>query len=70
MLAEKRFESVYDLVADGLITMYVEANGKDYIDHMSIEVPRADVTPNGIDQSVKSLNLSADGSDQVGLYLF
>ncbi len=35
---------MFDLVADGLITMYVEANAKDYIDHMSFDVPTSPVS--------------------------
>lgn len=63
--AGKRFESVYDLVADGLITMYVEANARDYIEHMSIQVPQPDEsTSNGI-MPFQSLQISADSSDQV-----
>ena len=69
VLAEKRFESVHDLVADGLITMYVEANAKDYIDHMSIEVSSpTEPENNGINAKVASLDICGD--DQVGLCFF
>ena len=67
--AEKRFESVHDLVADGLITMYVEANAKDYIDHMSIEVPPpTEPDDNEINSQMKFLDVSGD--DQVCLSPF
>lgn len=70
ILGEKRFESIYDLVADGLIIMYVEANAKDYIDHMSIEVPEpAESTPYGIDLHLQSLCVSGDVSDEVIIFL-
>ena len=45
MLGEKRFETINDLVADGLITMYVDVNAKDYIDQMAVSVP--EVQPDG-----------------------
>ncbi|XP_046847399.1 beta-chimaerin-like [Xenia sp. Carnegie-2017] len=38
-VAEKRFETVNDLVADGLITLYIEMNAKDYIDTMMMNPP-------------------------------
>ena len=47
---EKRFESVYDLVADGLISMYIEANAKDYIDHMSIDVIETPSRDNSVEK--------------------
>lgn len=33
---EKRFQTIQDLVADGLITMYIDAYAKDYVDTMMI----------------------------------
>uniref|UniRef100_H2YZ18 Uncharacterized protein n=1 Tax=Ciona savignyi TaxID=51511 RepID=H2YZ18_CIOSA len=33
-VGEKRFDSVYDLVEDGLITMFVESKAQDYIERM------------------------------------
>merc|ERR1719466_421691 len=35
-VGEKRFDTVHDLVEDGLITMYVEYNEKDYISQMTL----------------------------------
>ncbi|XP_066928699.1 N-chimaerin-like isoform X2 [Clytia hemisphaerica] len=35
-VGEKRFETTQDLVADGLITLYVDLNAKDYIEHMTL----------------------------------
>ena len=35
--AEKRFETLNDLVEDGLIAMYIESNAKDYIDTMMLD---------------------------------
>ena len=37
---EKRFDTIHDLVEDGLITMYVELNNKDYIKQMTLNVQR------------------------------
>ena len=46
--------------------MYVEANAKDYIEHMSIEVSSpVEPTPNGINTPMKSLNISGDDFDKV-----
>jgi hypothetical protein len=36
--AEKRFETLNDLVEDGLISMYIEMNAKDYIETMDFMV--------------------------------
>lgn len=36
-VGEKRFETVYDLVADGLIHFYVECKAADYIAKLSNE---------------------------------
>lgn len=33
---EKRFQTIQDLVADGLITMYIDMYAKDYVDTMMI----------------------------------
>ena len=35
--AEKRFETLNDLVEDGLIAMYIESNAKDYIDTLMLD---------------------------------
>ena len=35
-VGEKRFDTVHDLVADGLITFYLESRAPDYIESMSI----------------------------------
>ena len=37
MTAEKRFETLNDLVEDGLIAMHIESNAKDYIDTMMLD---------------------------------
>ncbi|XP_076818453.1 uncharacterized protein LOC143464530 [Clavelina lepadiformis] len=36
-VGEKKFDSVYDLAQDGLITMYVESKAQDYIESMARE---------------------------------
>lgn len=36
LLGEKRFQTIQDLVADGLITMYIDTYAKDYVDTMMI----------------------------------
>ena len=36
MSGEKRFQTIQDLVADGLITMYIDTYAKDYVDTMMI----------------------------------
>lgn len=62
-VGEKRFESVYDLVADGLISMYIEANAKDYIDHMSIDVIETPSRDNSVEkQPSKDLQVDLPGS--------
>eukprot|EP00057_Strongylocentrotus_purpuratus_P029869 XP_780071.3 PREDICTED: beta-chimaerin isoform X2 [Strongylocentrotus purpuratus] len=38
-VADKRFDTVHDLVADGLITMYVETKAADYIGRIEFEEP-------------------------------
>ena len=35
--ADKRFETLNDLVEDGLISMYIKSNAKDYIDTMMLD---------------------------------
>ncbi|XP_047136749.1 beta-chimaerin isoform X1 [Hydra vulgaris] len=37
-VGEKQFETIHDLVADGLITLYVDTYAKDYIDQMAANV--------------------------------
>ena len=36
ILGEKRFQTIQDLVADGLITMFIDTYAKDYVDTMMI----------------------------------
>ena len=43
-LGEKQFETIQDLVADGLITLYVDTYAKDYIEHMAANVTKSQVT--------------------------
>ena len=62
--AEKRFESVYDLVADGIIHLYIEANAKDYIDHMSFNVPEP------VPETQNSQKESENEVDQVRTFEF
>ncbi|XP_071491277.1 N-chimaerin-like [Diadema antillarum] len=38
-VADKRFDTVHDLVADGLITMYVETKAADYIGRIEFDEP-------------------------------
>lgn len=35
-MGEKRFESIHDLVTDGLITLYIETKAAEYISKMTI----------------------------------
>lgn len=35
-MGEKRFESIHDLVTDGLITLYIETKAAEYIAKMTI----------------------------------
>ncbi|KAL0183650.1 hypothetical protein M9458_019346, partial [Cirrhinus mrigala] len=35
-VGEKRFESIHDLVTDGLITLYIETKAAEYISKMTI----------------------------------
>ncbi|XP_065053861.1 N-chimaerin-like [Rhopilema esculentum] len=65
-VAEKRFESVYDLVADGLITMYMDANAKDYIDDMAIKVLEdGKVSQNVATEKRQSLEVTSNQNDQI-----
>ncbi|XP_057292883.1 N-chimaerin-like isoform X3 [Hydractinia symbiolongicarpus] len=48
-VGEKRFETIHDLVADGLITLYVDYNAKDYIEHMNLDVQPSNEIPH-VDQ--------------------
>eukprot|EP00794_Sanderia_malayensis_P003159 gene3159-3628_t len=65
-VGEKRFESVYDLVADGLITMFVEASAKDYIDHMSFDVIDSPPCEPLRNQSIADKEFENAGSWNVG----
>ena len=66
--AEKRFESVYDLVADGLITMYMDANAKDYIEDMAIKVVEdGKVSQNVATEKRQSLEVTSNQNDQVNV---
>ena len=38
-MGEKRFDTVYDLVADGLIHFYIELRAADYIKQLANELP-------------------------------
>ena len=42
VLGEKRFQTIQDLVADGLITMYIDTYAKDYVDTMMISPVKAE----------------------------
>jgi len=67
-VGEKRFETVHDLVADGLITLYVDFNAKDYIDHMTLNAKRSqsqkDETVADEEDNKGSLNIQVDPSNQ------
>lgn len=41
-VGEKRFQTIQDLVADGLITMYIDTYAKDYVDTMMISPVKAE----------------------------
>ncbi|EDO42176.1 predicted protein, partial [Nematostella vectensis] len=41
-VGDKRFQTIHELVADGLITMYMDTYAKDYIDTMMIDAVRPD----------------------------
>ncbi|KAJ7375425.1 N-chimaerin [Desmophyllum pertusum] len=41
-VGEKRFQTIQDLVADGLITMYIDTYAKDYVDTMMINASGKD----------------------------
>ncbi len=58
---------MFDLVADGLITMYVEANAKDYIDHMSFDVPTSPMSSR--ENSYKEVSTVERKFEQVALFI-
>ena len=74
MLGEKRFQTIQDLVADGLITMYIDTYAKDYVDTMMIspvkseekkdEGKTVDGEAKENDETAKD-NVDASGRDQV-----
>ncbi|CAB4037391.1 Hypothetical predicted protein [Paramuricea clavata] len=60
-VAEKRFETLNDLVEDGLISMYIEMNAKDYIDTMMFDPPPA--PPERSESSRRRIS-SSDANEQ------
>ena len=60
--AEKRFETLNDLVEDGLISMYIEMNAKDYIDTMMDEDPPP--TPPERSEASRRRISSSDANEQ------
>ena len=54
-VGEKRFDSVHDLVADGLITFYLESKAADYISMMSTQSNYAD-SPYQVSERRRSRN--------------
>lgn len=61
-VAEKRFETLNDLVEDGLISMYIEMNAKDYIDTMMLDP----APPTDRDASRKTESADGNGQKQTG----
>ncbi|XP_028405368.1 beta-chimaerin-like [Dendronephthya gigantea] len=59
-VAEKRFETLNDLVEDGLISMYIEMNAKDYIETMMLQPP----TPPKRSESTRRRISSSDANEQ------
>ena len=52
-VGDKRFGTIHDLVADGLITMYMDTYAKDYIDHMVLEAARSSEKKKKEEQKIK-----------------
>ena len=74
---EKRFQTIQDLVADGLITMYIDTYAKDYVDTMMISPVKSEEKKDEGKQSnddMKGSNelakdtVDASGKDQVCIY--
>lgn len=71
---EKRFQTIQDLVADGLITMYIDTYAKDYVDTMMISPVKLEEKKDegkAVNDETKENNeiakdsLDASGKDQV-----
>ena len=71
---EKRFQTIQDLVADGLITMYIDTYAKDYVDTMMISPGKTEAKKDEGKQSVGDMKENnelaketsdASGKDQV-----
>lgn len=60
-VGEKRFDTVHDLVEDGLITMYVEFNERDYISQMTLNIPRKRLS--SVNLVEKEEKQQVDGND-------
>ena len=74
---EKRFQTIQDLVADGLITMYIDTYAKDYVDSMMIDAvkpPRRDREEKRVDGSAENGQLKDteddEGASKVCLYMY
>lgn len=77
MLGEKRFQTIQDLVADGLITMYIDTYAKDYVDTMMISPVKSEEKKDegkAVDDEAKENdetakdNVDATGKEQVGIH--
>ena len=77
MLGEKRFQTIQDLVADGLITMYIDTYAKDYVDTMMISPVKSEEKKDegkAVDGQAKENDetgkdvVDSSGKDQVWIY--
>ena len=70
LIGEKRFQTIQDLVADGLITMYIDTYAKDYVDTMMIEAVKPPSREEGkttkdVGNGVLKESEEADGGNKV-----
>ena len=61
---EKRFQTIQDLVADGLITMYIDTYAKDYVDTMMISPVKSEEKKNAVKDETKENEPGKETADQ------
>ena len=61
---EKRFQTIQDLVADGLITMYIDTYAKDYVDTMMISPVKSEEKKDVRKDETKENEPAKESTDQ------
>lgn len=62
---EKRFQTIQDLVADGLITMYIDTYAKDYVDTMMISPVKSEEKKDAVKDETKENEPGKETADQI-----